>query len=604
MKLSGLKANSLIVRFAVVMLIALVIPFTILLVLTANRLTTMEREDAHQYLSGNLRTVSSTVDQVLRKLDSSHFFMFQDRAFVNGIRRLEPYDNRDEYSDFRNISGIRNRILELAVSNAYIDSIYVYSFSAQRMFSSRINWDPAFNHFDGADAEWLSTYFQNDLNYPWHITREIRDGRTILSSYREIRAYGQELPIALVSINVDAVSITQKLTEVSPDGFGYVFIMDGNSNIISHTDFDSPTLEHIVAHIPTGELAGYFDLQFDDRELFVSFYTSSYSGFRYVIATSIDQIQTSVPVMRELLLLFFLLIALLTVLMIILAHRYLYAPIKTLCSGMDKLHDGDFSVRLPKSSISEFNYINSSFNHTTENIHKLINENYANKLVNKEAELRNLQNQINEHFLYNTLDSIRWLAKKENANTASDMVFALANFYRLSLSSGKDVIFVSDVLEMLKNYLNIQMYRLRDALSFTIDCDPTLLNQRILKNLLQPIVENSILHGISGLNRPGEVNVSVSRHFDQMRILVRDNGKGFTEDKLSRVREQLNLQDPYCEHSFALKSIQSQIQIFYGLNISLYIDTTPGHGSSVWFDLPISQEGAEHVENTAEDDDC
>jgi len=593
LKINRLKANSVIVRFAVVMLLALVVPFTILLLLTANRLTAMEREDANRYLSSNLRTVSSTVDQVLRNLEFSHVPIFQDRAFVTGVHRLAPYDYREEYSDFRNITAIRNSILDVAATNVYIDSIYVYSFRAQRIFSSRITWDPAFNHFDGQGYKWLSTYLYNDLRYPWHITEEIREDRTILSSYRDIWVYGDDYPIALVSVNIDASSITQKLSEVTPDGVGYAFIMDGNGNIISQNPYRDAAFEEIIVHMPLAEQEGYFDFHFENSDFFVSFYTSSYSGFRYVIATSLDQIQTSIPVMRQLILLFFLLIALMAALVMFLTHHYLYTPIRTLYDGMNQLHDGDFTVRLPQSPTAEFDYINRSFNHTVENLRKLINENYANKLVNKEAELRNLQNQINEHFLYNTLDSIHWLAKKESAQSASDMVFALANFYRLSLSSGKDVIPVEDVMEMLRNYLNIQKYRMQDALSYVIDCEPTLFSQQILKNLLQPIVENAIVHGISGCDRPGVVEVRVTQQANRMRIMVSDNGKGFEEEKLAQVRRQLDLQDPYCDHSFALKTIQSQIQIFYGLDIALHIDTVHGRGSTVWFDLPIASEGTE-----------
>jgi len=606
LKISRLKANSVIVRFAVVMLLVLVVPFTILLVLTANRLTAIEREDANRYLSSNLRTVSSTVDQVLRNLEFSHVPIFQDRAFMTGIHRLARYDEREEYSDFRNVSSIRSSILDVAATNVYIDSIYVYSFRAQRMFSSAITWDPAFNYFDGQGYQWLYTYFTGDLRYPWHITEEVRGNRTILSSYRDIWIYGDNQPIALVSVNVEVSSITQKLSEVTPDGIGYAFITDGKGNIISQNPSQDIIVEEIVAYIPLAAQQGYFDFRFDNYDLFVSFYTSSYSGFRYVIATSLSQIQTSIPVMRQLIVLFFLLIALMAVFVVFLAHRYLYNPIRTLYQGMNSLHDGDFTVRLPKSPTAELDYINSNFNHTVESLRKLINENYANKLVNKEAELRNLQNQINEHFLYNTLDSIHWLAKKEKAQAASDMVFALANFYRLSLSSGKDVIPLENVLEMLRNYLNIQKYRMGDALSYIIDCDPTLLNQQILKNLLQPIVENAIVHGISGSGRQGVIEVRVMRVGQDMRIIVSDNGKGFDAEKLEKVREQLDLQDPYCDHSFALKTIQSQLQIFYGLDIKLQIDTIYGQSSSVWFDLPagVTPKGAENDDEPDEDDDC
>jgi two-component system sensor histidine kinase YesM len=587
MKISRIKNNSVIVRFVVVMLLTLAAPFTIVLILTTNRLAAMERESANQYLFSNLKTVSATVDQILRNLEFSHSLVFQNRAFMNGIHRLEPYDQRDEYSDFRNITGIRNSIFTVAAANRNIDSIYVYSLTAQRMFSSRVNWDPEFNHFDARDYEWFNTYLNGNLSYPWHITGEIREDRNILSSYRDIWVHGHDYPIALISINVDTSQITEMLSDVTPDGIGYIFIIDANGNIISHRDYPDDTLEEIIGNMPPDVSEGYFSIQVGDSNLFTSFYTSAYSGFRYVVATSLDQIQTTVPVMIQLILLFLALLALLIFLALFLAHRYFYTPIASVYTGMKKLQEGDFSVQLPKNKTYEFDYINRNFNHTVDSIRKLINENYANKLVNKEAELRNLQNQLNEHFLYNTLDSIHWLAKKENASKACEMVFALANFYRLSLSSGKDVISVSDVLDMLRSYLFIQNFRMNDSLIYEIECEPSLLNQPILKNLLQPIVENSIIHGISGLERVGVIEVLISRQNEQMRIKVSDNGKGFADDKLKQVYEQLELQNPYCEHSFALKSIQSQLQIFYGLDIKLNIDSILGQGASVWFDLPI-----------------
>jgi two-component system sensor histidine kinase YesM len=267
------------------------------------------------------------------------------------------------------------------------------------------------------------------------------------------------------------------------------------------------------------------------------------------------------------------------------------------------LQSGNFHIKLPPSSTSEIDFINSNFNYTVESLQRQINENYANKLLNKEIELRNLQNQINEHFLYNTLDSIRWLARKEEALQTSDMVLALANFYRLSLSSGKEVIPISDIITMLNNYLSIQKYRLGDSLNYSINCESILLNQRILKNLLQPIVENAIVHGILGLEN-GIIDINVTNINEEMRIMVTDNGKGFSDERLKQVREQLDLESPFCENSFALKSIQSQMQIFYGYRIPLHIDSTYNQGTRIWFDLPISSEGESQDDSTIKDDYC
>jgi len=582
-----LRSNSAIVRFAGIMLLALVLPVCVVLLITANRLSALERENAHQYLGSNLRTVSSTVDQILRNLDFSHVPVFQDRLFLRGVRQLVPYDQREEYSDYRNIAGIRNCIFRVAAGNNNIHSIYVYSFTAQRFFSSRVNWNPMFNHFDGIGIDWLDTFRSSDLSQPWHIASAVEDGGLLLSSYREIRVYGYDAPIGLVSVNADAAELYRLLYETAPGETKASFIIDNNGRVISSPVYHDSILQEIMEHLPDGEAEGYIELRLDGTAVFVSYFTSQYSGFRYVIATPLNQIQTSAPVIIQLLAIFMLLLLLLIVLAMVLTRHYFYKPIRSLFSGMEQLKSGDLSTSLPENPTYEFDYINSSFNNTVESLRNLINENYANKLIYKEAQLRNLQNQINEHFLYNTLDSIHWLAKMENANKACDMVFALADFYRHSLSFGQDVTPVRNVIKMLENYLYIQKFRMKDNLNYEINCDQSLYNEQILKNLLQPLVENSIAHGIVGMTKPGMINIDFTRDGNFMRITVKDNGKGFTESKLEQVRQQLELQDPYCEHSFALKAIQSQLQIFYGLDILLQISSVAGEGSSVTVELPI-----------------
>jgi two-component system sensor histidine kinase YesM len=587
------------------MLLALVLPVCVVLLITANRLSALERENAHQYLGSNLRTVSSTVDQILQNLEFSHVPVFQDRHFLRGVRQLVPYDQREEYSDYRNITGIRSSIFRVAAGNNNIHSIYVYSFTAERFFSSRVNWNPAFNHFDGTGIDWLDTYRLSDLSQPWHITSAIEDGRLLLSSYREIRVYGQNAPIGLVSVNTDVTELSRLLNEIAPGETKASFMVDNNGRVVSSPNYRDSTLQEIMEHLPDGEAEGYVELRLDGTAVFVSYFTSQYSGFRYVIATPLDQIQTSAPVIIQLPVIFMMLLLLLIVLAMVLARHYFYKPVRTLFSGMEQLKSGDLSTELPENPTYEFNYINSSFNNTVLSLRNLINENYANKLIYKEAQLRNLQNQINEHFLYNTLDSIHWLAKMENANKACDMVFALADFYRLSLSFGQDVTPVRNVIKMLENYLYIQKFRMKDNLNYEINCDRSLYDEQILKNLLQPLVENAIAHGIVGMTKPGMINIDFARTGNFMRITVKDNGKGFTESKLEQVRQQLELQDPYCEHSFALKAIQSQLQIFYGVDIILQISSVAGEGSSVTVELPIgppADDGEEERDGTAEND--
>jgi len=582
--------DSAIVRFAALMLLTLALPFSVILFLATNHLSRMEKEIANQFLSSNLRTVASTLDQVLMNLERLHAFILLDNQFLNALRRLSLYQEREEYSDFINTNSIKNRINNVAATNNYIFSIYAYSFTAKRIFSSRINWDTNFNYYP--DAPWLDVYREQGLGYPWYFTQDIGDNRALLASYREVWANNQ--PFGLVSVNVDAAEIAKMLYEVIPNMAGSTFIMDDRRNIIHRTEGfsenenDAALVNWLISRIPAGE-SGFFDTLYEGNEIFISYYKSPYSGFRFVAAAPLKEIQSGASVMFQLFMTFLLLQAIMIVMTLLLARHYFWTPLRTLFAGMRQVQGGDFSVRLPRNLTYEFGYINNNFNAMAENIQKLIEENYSSKLISKEAQLKNLQDQLNEHFLYNTLDSIHWLARKENAEQASRMVLALANFYRISLSDGHDIIPVRDVAQMIQNYLYIQKLRMQDAISYTITCAHSLEGTFMPKGLLQPLVENALVHGLKSLNRPGEIRVAFEETSPCMRVIVADNGRGFTEERLRRIQDLLESPDSFRDQVFALKTVQSQLRLYYNLKISVHIETAPEKGAVIWFEVPVNE---------------
>ena len=138
MRFRSLPRNSVIVKFISIMLLILVVPFSILIVVTSDKIADTENQSASQYLTSNLRTVSTTVDQILKDLERSHTTMFGNPRFVNAVKRLALYDDREAYSDFKYTNEIKDGITDTALSNNYIYSVYTYCFKANRMFSSKI----------------------------------------------------------------------------------------------------------------------------------------------------------------------------------------------------------------------------------------------------------------------------------------------------------------------------------------------------------------------------------------------------------------------------------------------------------------------------------
>jgi len=142
-------------------------------------------------------------------------------------------------------------------------------------------------------------------------------------------------------------------------------------------------------------------------------------------------------------------------------------------------------------------------------------------------------------------------------------------------------------MQMIQNYLYIQKLRMKDSVSYTISCDPSLEDTLMPKGLLQPLVENALIHGLKSLNRPGEIKVVFEKASSNIRITVADNGWGFTEEKLEQVLEQLQSPDTFRDQGFALKTIQSQIWLYYNLRNPVHIETAPERGAIIWFEVPV-----------------
>ena len=533
--------NSILVRFVLCIFVLLFIPCIVLLTVNRRHVEDIEQNSARQYLSANLTTVSGSIDGILTNVEKFYMPLLTDQTFSKTIESLSPYDARDDYKDFQDTNLIRDALLKTAVTNNYIYSIYTYSFSADRFFSSKVNWDPGFNHYEASDPGWLALYGQKDPASNWILTASVEDGRPILTSYRTI-GRKQDL-YGLISINIDASDISGQLKNVIPDSDSYCFMTDSEFNIISSAGNDAgevPLYQTVLNTLPNQKDPDFFSLSLDSRKMFVSSFISEETGFRYFIISPSGSINTVSVMLSNLLKWYFVWIFLLILCVIALAIFIFFRPIRQLFEGMQAVQNGEFDTRLPKGHTYEINYINEHFNDMTENIQKLILENYEQELSRKDAEIHNILNQLNEHFLYNTLDSIRWTARMENAPGTSNMVYSLARFYRINLSSGKSFLRMEQIIDMLHSYLTLQEIRMKDRFTYLLDCDPSLCHYKVLKHLFLPVIENSLVHGLDGLDHPLNIGIVFEILPDDIfRFCVSDNGRGITPEKHQEIYTSL-----------------------------------------------------------------
>ena len=206
----------------------------------------------------------------------------------------------------------------------------------------------------------------------------------------------------------------------------------------------------------------------------------------------------------------------------------------------------------------------------------------------RNAELRLLQEQINPHFLYNTLDTIVWLIEGGKNEEAEDMVMSLSDFFKLALSHGREFITIREEELHIRSYLQIQQVRYRDILDYEIDLDPAIYHYGILKLTLQPLVENALYHGIKPLRAKGLVVIR-GRMTQDHRICmeVEDNGVGMQPEELEQMRQEI-LQPCGDEASrgFGMANVSERIRLNFGKEYGMTIDSAPGSGTKVTIIIP------------------
>jgi len=257
----------------------------------------------------------------------------------------------------------------------------------------------------------------------------------------------------------------------------------------------------------------------------------------------------------------------------------LLSRVKKLVKAMKQVNDENLDVTVPVTIMDEFGELALSFNHMTQRIHELVEMVYKIRLLEREAELKAWESQINPHFLYNTLATISWVGRKDNSPEVVKISNSLAKFYRLVLSKGNSLIYVKDELDMVKAFLQIQKIRFDEMFDVEYIIDENIYANKTLKNILQPIVENSLNHGIEPKRSHGTIVIKAWRSEDNINFQVIDDGVGI---KSSTLKEIISGKVESSNGSgYAIKNILERLKAYYGTRYALDIFSKPGIGTVI-----------------------
>ncbi len=285
-----------------------------------------------------------------------------------------------------------------------------------------------------------------------------------------------------------------------------------------------------------------------------------------------------------------------SVLVNILVTDSITKPIRTLCDKTAMVAKGDFTARTTCNNHDELSILSDSFNDMAFKLEQQVKSIKLEQENLRHMESKLLQTQINPHFLYNTLDTIIWLIEGDKNREAIDMVVSLSEFFRTVVSKGKDFITIREEEIHIKSYLQIQQSRYKDILDYEIDIPEELYGYQILKLTMQPLIENSLYHGIKMLRAKGKITVTGEIKDQIVCFHVIDNGIGLDEQELDALRKEIEMPGSKQSSGFGLANVNKRIKLNYGNMYGLDIQSKKGEGTDITIKIPARQVENERVE--------
>lgn len=392
--------------------------------------------------------------------------------------------------------------------------------------------------------------------------------------------------IGFVFINVRESMISNIFPEMKKGEYQNEFMLvDKGKRIVGYEDADA-----LLHPIEEGEVVSFLNNSMETDILSVA--GEDYLmvktdieklGWTLLSGTSVSELTRGITNTAKLTIFIGLFAAVTATILIAVLSKKITRPIHALTVSANHIKCGDFSAVYDTDAKDEVGILAQAFKKMSERIQGLIKAVEEEQEQKRKYEFALIQTQIQPHFLYNTLDLIYILCESDMAHEGSAVTKALADFYRISLSGGREIITIEEELRHIENYLYIQRARYADIMNFEIDCSPMVMDYKIVKLTLQPLIENAIYHGLKMKDEGGMIQVGGWAEGDDIILSISDNGVGMNP---YRVQELLDEEEDENSGHFGLKSVRRRLQLYYGKAASIEIESEEGTGTKITVKIP------------------
>ena len=544
-------------------------------------------ENSSEYTHTIIQQMNQNIDSYIDYMENIAYLISSNED-VQDYLFDEKIDNEGRYR-------ILNQLQTILDSRSDIRNVGIISKNGRMLIndgSKSVNQDLDLN-----TQEWYATALEKP-NGPIltssHVQHIISGERpwviTLSRVIRDRSGSGEKEGVFFIDLNYSAIS---ELCDQSTVGTkGYAFILDAKGNIVYH-----PQQQQLYNELQTENISLIMDTDEDtvltgtgnDGKLY-SISRSGKTGWTVVDCTSVRELLRKSRQAQSVYVLTAIILVIVALLFSRFMARSITLPIQKLRDSMKKVQEGDFSVSdVVVDSKNEIGSLTKSFDVMTHRIHELMEQNVHEQEEKRKSELKALQSQINPHFLYNTLDSIIWMAEGKKNEEVVLMTASLARLLRQSISNEDEVVPIANEVEYARGYLTIQKMRYKDKLEFQIEVDSSILYIPLIKLVLQPIIENAIYHGLKYKESKGLLIVKGFMKDGNAVLQVIDDGVGMDEETLAHIYDKHKVN--YHSNGVGVYNVQKRLKLYYGEDYGITYTSELGKGTTATITIPGRQEG-------------
>lgn len=551
--------------------------------------------------------LENTLDARLEAVNRRAFAALTNDSFT---RPLTNYVNAPDMEKEVALSGAAMSWLkDISLAEPLVHSTLLYTDKRSWDDYTRVrNWE--FEFKESTFGEIYKEPSANAIRWMPAMTDEIFKGGDQVIPYVRRFSVGSSKEQAYLIIQLDQKVLLEELTGNSPT-LGEILITDSEGNYIAGTDdirhSDLKTLEGMNTD---KEDIGYSgDIRYNGEHYLMYKGVVDINDWQIYILKSKADLLNSMERFRRLVVVLALLMIGLCLVLVAFFSRQMTSSLQRLAVQMNRMRSGELEARYYYPYKDEVGSLAQSFNYMADQVEKSMKKQEEYIAVLKEernfveqvqkqkrkAELRALQAQINPHFLYNTLNTITWLASDKGMDDISTLSKSLGKLFRISLSRGAEVISIRDEIEHVKSYLTIQEIRYSEVMQYKIDVEEELYQYTILKLVLQPLVENAIYHGIKEKETMSEISILAQKMDDTegnewAQFVVEDNGMGIPPEKLDAINEGLEEGTTDNRDGYGIFNVNERIKLYYGEEYGLYYESREGEWTRAVLTIPIRQQ--------------